>query len=141
VQTTPLRQAPPLQRTQFSSSKRFGSHRHRSSLRNIEPAIVKKPASLNLFWNSRQRVTARPALLTTIPSCQSAPLPTRFYRPAREGLGKFLGVLLRAAGAERRIYFNDQVTGRLVERSGWVCTNFSRRVYSLPVTALSLVFQ
>jgi hypothetical protein len=89
VRTTPLRNAPPLQRTQFCSSKRlgsprqiFGGHRHRNSLRNIEPAIVKKPASLNLFWNSRQRVTARAALLTTIPSCQSAPLPTRFYRPA-----------------------------------------------------------
>ena len=40
-----------------------------------------------------------------------------------------------------RSYFNDQVTGRLVERSGWVCTNLSRRVYSLPVTALSLAFQ
>src|SRR5712692_8994216 len=52
-----------------------------------------------------------------------------------------LNVLSSAAGAERRIYFNDQVTGLLVERSGWVCTNLSRRVYSLPVTALSLVFQ
>ena len=50
-------------------------------------------------------------------------------------------VLSSAVGAERRSYFNDQVTGRSVERSAWVCTNLSRRVYSFPVTALSLAFQ
>ncbi len=38
------------------------------------------------------------------------------YRRAR---GKMPGVvLLRVAGAESRRYFSDQVTGRLVERSG-----------------------
>src|SRR5216684_1196526 len=67
-------------------------------------------------------------LLSQLPT--RAAFPARFYRRARAGgRGKFASVLSSAAGAECRIYFNDQVTGRLVERSGWVYTNLSRRVY------------
>ena len=44
------------------------------------------------------------------------------------GTRQILIVLSSAASAERQIYFNDRVTGRLAERSGWVRTNLSRRV-------------
>src|ERR1700758_1637857 len=60
----------------------------------------------------------------------------------RSGAREILGVLLPVVGVPKRpAYFKDQVTGRFVERSGGVCMNLLRRVYSFPVTALSLAFQ
>jgi hypothetical protein len=47
------------------------------------------------------------------------------YRRARGVRGKF-SVFLRRCRIST--YFGDQVTGRLVARSGRVCTNLSRRV-------------
>jgi hypothetical protein len=60
---------------------------------------------------------------TAPPSPATPRLPMRaaagaIYRPRSRGRGKMSGVLSRGAGAECPRYFKDQVTGRLVERSG-----------------------
>jgi hypothetical protein len=51
------------------------------------------------------------------------------FTAAPRGRGKFPGAGPEGPGLlDTESYFTDQVTGRLVERSGCVCTNLSRRV-------------
>jgi hypothetical protein len=53
------------------------------------------------------------------------PLAGAFYRRARgEGAVNSRCFCQQVHGCRIPTYFNDQVTGRLAARSGWVCANF-----------------